>query len=432
LTDRKPSFKEIGRLRKGAPKDQGLQDLKYFRPDFRPDEAQAYARFVDAYGTTPTRINIRLAFDDIERCWECYFMVYNTAGLMGKAGIVPGREGWWWIYFRNPKTGELSVKDAEPATPFDPKLPVYSYVARSGKNAGKDIPVFARPEGRLKVLIPELRLINYVTLMTHSWYDCARIEEQLIGIQEVGKRMGMSLPMVPLVLTRRPENVSIAFDGHKKIEEKWLINIDVRPDWAEAQFLALESFQPGAALPAGERLPALPAGVPDRGWNDDEDEAGDQDLQGMPSMPEDPPMDNHLETQAQQPVQQPPQQPAQQPKNGNGNGRPYPPEKIRQGIQEAANRHAGKSASDKQRSLIAMLLDEVFQGDEDKRHTLQVYLTGSKSLKDTRGPLLLALLDWLKPTEDSGGAYTVGPYVEGEAQGIVTAALKAEGQTTLF
>jgi hypothetical protein len=267
LTDRAPSFREIARLRKGSPKSQGLKDLTYFRPDFRPDEKAAAATFKQYYGDQPTMINVRLAFPTVEQNWDASLEAYNTTGLLAKT------DGVKFIYLRDNKTGRVIVRDGEPEIDFDPTMPIYSYWSEKKK---QDIPVFARPIGRLKVLIPELRVLNYVTLITHSWYDCGRISEQLHAIAMVAQNVGMPLTMVPLVLTRRPEQVPCSTgDGGRVMKTMSLVNIDVRPDWAESQFKLLDSIMPGKALPAGQVFPELPTGVPDEDEEQEEESPSD-------------------------------------------------------------------------------------------------------------------------------------------------------------
>jgi hypothetical protein len=273
LTDRTPSFKEIGRLRKGAAKQPDNpkwrpSDLEYFRPDFRPDlgeaEKAAVERFLAAYGTKPTRIDVRLAFPEIVRCWDAFFMCYNTAGLLGQAGGINGREGLWWIYLRDNKTGAILVKDGEPHKEFDPSIPVYSYKNQKGV----DVAVFAKPEGRLKLLVPEMKLANYMVLLTHSWYDISNISQELAAIDHLARMMNMTLPMVPLVLSRRKESISVSIDGKKRMDKRSLIHLDVSPVWAAAQFQVLDNLLPGGV----RELPALPAGVHDEPEEDEEPE----------------------------------------------------------------------------------------------------------------------------------------------------------------
>ena len=70
-------------------------------------------------------------------------------------------------------------------------------------------------------------------------------------------------------------------------------------------------------------------------------------------------------------------------------------------------------------------------GDELKRHQACFYLTGHESSKDIPDNFVLALLDWLKPEKDSGGAYIPDGIADREAQAVVTQMLKDMGQQEL-
>lgn len=112
--------------------------------------------------------------------------------------------------------------------------------------------------------------------------------------------------------------------------------------------------------------------------------------------------------------------------------RPYAPDEVRIRLESRAAQHsqAGKLPSDKQIQLTAMLMrDEL--GDDQKRHIVTRYLTGHESLKDC-GSMVIALLDWLKPNQDSGGAYTVDSMAGKELRAVYTEALKAQGQAELL
>ena len=249
LTDRAPSFKEVGRLRLGIPKAEaktsGPKEISYFRADFRPDEPQAFMDFSNVYGRQPTSINFRLPFVQINRCWDAYYEAYNTSGLLGMA------DGERWLYLRNNKTGELVVKDGIPNMAFDKTIPVYSYKNQKGN----DVAVFAKPSGRLKIVIPELHRACFVMMITHSIYNIMRISEQLAGIEILAQNMSTTLPMIPMVLTRTKETISVSFNGKKQYQEHYLVNIEVNPIWASAHFAALDRILPGVVLP---ELPALP------------------------------------------------------------------------------------------------------------------------------------------------------------------------------
>jgi hypothetical protein len=263
LTDRLPSFKEIGRLRLGIPKSEmatgGPKEIPYFRPDFRPDAADSFAAFLAIYGDKPTEIHIRLPFPQIDRCWDAFYEVYNTTGMLGMA------DGMRWLYLRHNKTGELLVKDGVPIQaqglpaddigmaylPFDKNVPVYSHISKKGG----DVAVYAKPTGRLKVLIPELKRAVFIQVITHSTYNCRKISSQLAGIEIIAHNAGMTLPMVPMILSRRKELISVSINGKKSMQDHYLLNIEIDPVWMEAQFKYLDALMPGVQMAAPMQLP---------------------------------------------------------------------------------------------------------------------------------------------------------------------------------
>lgn len=120
--------------------------------------------------------------------------------------------------------------------------------------------------------------------------------------------------------------------------------------------------------------------------------------------------------------------------NGNGVHRPYSPEMLRQRLAEISSRHTGKEASQGQRNLLAMMLNKCFAGENDydaRRHAVQRYLFGVASLADVFDSLVLAALDWLKPTRDSGGDYHPAPLAIKEVQAVYRQILVDEGQTQM-
>ena len=295
LTDRSPSFKELGRLRLGIPKAEaaahGPKEIAYFRADFRPDAGDALATFIQVYGEKPTAIRFRLPFNEIPRCWDAWYEVYNKHGMLGKA------DGKRWIYLRHNKTGELLVKDGIPThmegtqvdettgevyLPFDRTVAVYSYTGQKGQ----EVQVFASPAGRLNILIPELKRAAYVQVITHSLYNCIKISEQLAGIAEIARNVGMTLPQVPMLITRRKETISVTFGGHKQMQERYMLNIEIDPLWMEAQFNFLAGLMPGTLK---EIVPQLGAGAVKRVYAPEEleeDGAAEAGAADMPPEPE--------------------------------------------------------------------------------------------------------------------------------------------------
>jgi hypothetical protein len=442
LTDRSPSFKEIGRLRLGIPKSEaamsGPKEIGWFRADFRPDAQDALVEFMKVYGQQPTEIHFRLPFAEINRCWDANYEVYNKFGMLGMA------DGKRWMYLRHNKTGELLVKDGVPThaegtkvnedgevyLPFDPKVPVYSYTSKKGE----EVKVYARPTGRLRILIPELKRAAYVQIITNSLYNCIHLSEQLAGVAEIAKNAGMSLPQVPLTITRRKELISVTFNGHKQMQEHYLLNIEIDPLWMEAQFNYLATLMPGTK-PAP--VPVLSAGIiatkqeyePEdlnEGGNGEELRDGEPgELRVV-----------DLETGEVVASNVPDSQPAKTTVEGlaNGTPRPYSPETLKAKLLARATNYDGKTATVKQRNLAAILLGEIFAGPDSElmRHALQTYLFGVSSLKELHSSLILVLLnDWLKPIADSGGAYHPDAIAVKEAIAAYEEAVKTQGQMAL-
>jgi hypothetical protein len=119
--------------------------------------------------------------------------------------------------------------------------------------------------------------------------------------------------------------------------------------------------------------------------------------------------------------------------------RPYTPEQLKQRIQLFANenqRQEKLNANEKQRGLVAGVLNECFAGNSDSdkiRHSVLKYLTGYNSLGKDGAPgiYVLALLDWLAPVKDSGGAYHPEANAQKEANSVWTQVLKDAGQMEL-
>lgn len=117
--------------------------------------------------------------------------------------------------------------------------------------------------------------------------------------------------------------------------------------------------------------------------------------------------------------------------------RPYTPEQLQARLMEISREKQKQnklSANQPQRGLVASMLEQCFAGDPDSdkiRHSVTKYLIGYDSLKDVPGTFILALLDWLKPEKDSGGAYHVDPMASKEARSVWTEALKDAGQISM-
>lgn len=246
LTDRNMSFPEIGTIRKGAPKTANRpgKDLEYFRVDIDAKEVDAMSRFEDAYGSMPDEINILLPFDEIERFWDAWLEAY-TAGRM-----VARSDGEFFTFLVDLETGEPIVKNGINLR-TGKQEPHRDYIGKAGKSD-----ITTKPTGRLKVIIPELRRLAYLTVKTTSFYDLINISEQLKAIKHIS---GGFLKGIPLVLRRRPKMISTPGDSGKRVRrEKWLISIEADPSWVRPKFDEVLRL----AMPDTTGLQTLPVRTP--------------------------------------------------------------------------------------------------------------------------------------------------------------------------
>lgn len=225
LTDRgAPTFPKIGDIRKGAPKKKNGQvgpDLKHFRYVPVGGEEEAAGIFLQVYGKEPREINVFLPFDEIDRNFEA-FMERHTASALQCRG--DGETAFMW----RDKGGKIQKTPKKCPTP-----------ACEG----------CKETGRLKVIIPELRRLAYVVVHTTSIWD---ILELTANLEALRKLTGNGLKGIPLVLKRRPREISTPRKGSNKRfrQEKWLLSIEADQRWVAAQLRAMEA----AALPGGAML----------------------------------------------------------------------------------------------------------------------------------------------------------------------------------
>lgn len=276
LTDRGLAFPCIGKIRKGAPKTDNApgKDLDYFRIEFDQTEEHSAEIFNKVYGDQPRSINFIFpphnSIDDIASFWlEAY-----TAGRM-----VARSDGEIYTYLVDTETGEILVRDGiEIATgkpkAYVPEEPAGYYVSGITK---KQNPVYCKPVGRIKVVIPELRRAAWLLAMTSSIHDCINLSSQIRAyLTDYG-----NIVNIPFILKRVPRQISTPTKDLAKRarREKWLLSIEVNPAWfsklldsRKEQIYELE--QPGQIQ--AEIMPGLKTG----NWDTlpvDDDEPWDQE-----------------------------------------------------------------------------------------------------------------------------------------------------------
>lgn len=241
-------FPEIGQVRKGNPKtDKGYvgQDLKTkLRVVFYPgeDNQKSQAAFIHAHGgLIVDRINFTFPFQNPFECFDCWYEAYSAGRMIARA------DGERFIRLIG-EDGQVQVSGGEPYTPFDPSEPVYYTNRRTGQREAARM----KATGRLKILIPELNRVAYLTVMTTSIYDIARLNQQLGALQTLSGFLpsGRGVSGMPLVLSRQMVNVTwVQDDGSAKRVPHGLLTIEADPAWVEQMMNRMSKF----ALPDTSR-----------------------------------------------------------------------------------------------------------------------------------------------------------------------------------
>jgi len=401
LTGKGASFPEIGQIRKGSAKPENGKgpgrDLDYFRVIFDEQERDSVNIFKKNYGEKPQEINFFLPFNEIDRCFDAWLEAY-TAGRM-----VARSDGEKFLYWVDTKTGEIKVKNGLPYTPYKEGQSVGSYT--DGKD--KEQLIYCAPVGRLKIVVRELRRLAYMTVMTTSKHDIANLDAQLEGLRAVN---GGQISGIPLVLKRRPKKISVPTkNGKRSRYTKWMLSIEADPSWVWEKSQELQQL----ATPENHTNYAISAG-------------SEEPIDVYLDEPEgfDPPSVTEIDPQ---------------PEAGNEQKdeetRPYAPEMVKAKIEDMAGGiYKDKTAKKEQKGLMVGMVETCFaEGDTArKRYAVCKYLTGHASSKKIQDSYVLALLKWLAPEQDDGGAYIPCADAIKEAQSIWTANLKEEGQQNLL
>lgn len=393
LTDRGLAFPEIGQIRKG---DKGgtngaPRDLEYFRVIFDAKETDRAGIFSAIYGETPDQINVMLPFNEIDRCWDCWYEAY-TAGRM-----IARSDGRFFTFRVDHQTGEILVVNGLDKN--GQQMPHQEQVGIYMDAKGRQQVIKMKPVGRLKIVIPELRSLAYLTVHTTSIHDIINISAQLAAIRTI---TGGQIAGIPLVLCRKPKAISTpAAGGARARRVKYLLSIEASPAWVEAKLNAINAAAFAPLLPVTtEQALALPPGEPEEDEDDPEGEA------------------THLGEPEIITLTTPPEQPEPTPDGP----RPWAPERVRQMIDDYIIQYRCKPISDAKRKVIAPMLEACFITNQtERRHTVQHYLTGYSSLKDMGDPMLIALYLWLSPSADNGGAWAPCAEAVAEANKILEA-----------
>lgn len=226
LTDREASFPQIGVIHKGDVKgEKGPgRDLTWFR--FESQDAAAKQAFRDHYGMEPVALHAFVPYNTTEKNFEAW------------------KEEWAASSLRHRCDGEHVTIILQASGKY--KIP--------GIDEKVLCPGNCKPVGRLKLIIPELKRLGYVTLQTTSIHDIMEITNNLRAIEQARG----SLTGVPLIVRRVPREISTpGKDGTRKRRTVSLVHIEARPDWVQMQLAAMAE----AALPPVS-IPSEPLALP--------------------------------------------------------------------------------------------------------------------------------------------------------------------------
>lgn len=247
MTNRGEGFASIGDIRKGAAKTENKpgQDLDHFRVDFYEGEEEAAAKWASFSKDEPRELSIVLPFNEIDRCWDAFLEAYQAGAMLARS------DGEKFLYLREHKTGEIIVQDGiEVATGKERKYKD-GEVVHSYKKDKKTVEVVCKPVGRLKVILPELVRLAYMTVHTTSIHDIINISSQLAALKKINAG---TLVGIPMLLKRRPKMISTPRNGGKRVRsKKWLLSIEADPLWVKAKLQEMKLL----ALP-GNGIALLP------------------------------------------------------------------------------------------------------------------------------------------------------------------------------
>lgn len=424
VTNRGEQFPEIGQIRKGAPKTENApgRDLTYFRVEIDERETETIATFNRVFGSQPQELRVMLAFNDIDRVWDAWYEAYTAGRLVARA------DGEFYTYKVDVKTGEVLTK-GEPI-PFT-KDDVVGTWFNKAKN--REEPIRCKPVGRLRVVIPDLRRLAYLTVMTTSIHDIINLSGQIqaLAMFNQGRIAG-----IPLILKRRPKEISCPKpDGSRARYTKWMLSIEADPAWVAVSLEAAKTL----SLPAGV-TGYLPEGTKnitqgqDQDFNDDEEEGFDDDIPSSPDFEE-----GEFENIESEPQPEPKQE--KTPMDNNGHTRPYEPLVLQKKIVDLIKYFEGKIANDglspKDTDHITIVthLEKVWAGKKEasaNRHAVLKFLVNKSSSKSLTDAELLALKHWLQIAKNQNtGDWTHCKEADNECFKIMDYLLKQQGQQSL-
>jgi hypothetical protein len=256
LTDAPKAFMKLGMIKKGEKQVKTFKkrdgstyekevpvDLDYFRVVFSPGKlsGEIERAFREVYGDRPQELNVRFADASVKEVWDANLECYKQGGLIAKAGT--NETGAYWIFYRDPDTAEVLVRNGAPVgvagrelieKPVDIAAPIY-------RNS-KDEPVFLEPVGRLQVVIPEVAhlAVGYFVFQPLSPRDIRSISSELAMYAAMASSYGNTITGIPFVLGRRKEEITKNINGKLSKGESWPVHLTAGGQWGRQAIEMIE------------------------------------------------------------------------------------------------------------------------------------------------------------------------------------------------
>ena len=241
LTNAVASPMRIGRIKKGdrGGKNGAPRDLDHWRIIFHENVLSAEIEniFRNVYGNEPKAINVRFPSTNISEIWDANYVCHRKGARIATAG-VDENDTPYWIYFRDPKTNEVLVRNGKPTgsagvefmkQPIDLAAPIYF-------SEKKNEPVKLEIYGQLKCVVPELThvqigdkvqpVLGYMEFNPKSPIDVRNISAELAFYDNLAKSFGKTLNGIPFQLIRRQEDVTVKIDGELAQKKMWVVHLD--------------------------------------------------------------------------------------------------------------------------------------------------------------------------------------------------------------
>ena len=207
---------------------------------------------VEIYGPEPTKLNVWLPFNEVDRNFPAWHQNWVAGGLICRGDSQKIE------YAVNPDNGEVIVKKGQAlitGTVDGIKL-VTGHPVKCPGLAHDLYPRCqnCRPNALLVVMIRELPRLAYYQIATSSKHNVVNLTGQMKWFRENAGR----LQGIPFVLERRLDNISTPSgkNGKRVRRDKYLLHLEADPEYVEAVFADMSA----RALPSTQRM-AIPAEV---------------------------------------------------------------------------------------------------------------------------------------------------------------------------